>query len=980
MRTKLSLFCDNLIEAVWLAAAVVTPVLFNVRSAKVFEVDKIALVRSLALLMALAWAVRTSERRGASSDEGAEVSLGQRLKAFLRRPLVLPALALAVTHAVATAASLWPHGSLWGSYERRQGLLATLSYVAIFLLTLQNLRRRSQIDRLVGLVIVTSLPVSLYALAQRFGLDPVPWSKDVAQRVASTLGNPIFTAGYLIMVVPLGLSRAVNAVRQAVARADERGAGIASAGFYGAVVLLHLVTIVLTQSRGPLMGLLGGLFFFLLAWSVAEGRRAWMMIAVALAVLGGGLLLILNLPQTPLAAVKSWPYVGRLTSLRGDPSLRSRAIMWESGLVMATEEPLRAVIGHGPESARVAFYPYITPELADILGTTLTTGRFHNETMDALVGTGLMGLLAYLVLFGSVFLWILRTLGLIENDGGTRRFAAALAAGALLGLPGSWLLTGGPRLVALTVPAGLLLAMAAYLVVVGLRDRAEVPVTTSRSMLLIALLAALVAHFVEIQTGIAVTATRTQFWLYAALVGALALGVEEGPEADPETSRRDRGRRRRGARGRERDRAPLLERPRAAAALVYGLGVGLLLITLGFAFFTRAFDLRPADWAVVGMLILAWLLGGAATTLETARLPASDDGDEPAGWGSVVAIYGVVSLGVLAIYLPFHVAATNVAGPATGVVTLLYVFLLVAILALALALGRLRRDVSPSPQTRRRDVSPSVVWRQDRWWLYPILTLLVALLVWRVNLTIVRADILFAEAQTYQGAGRLDRSIELYRRAIDLAPRQDHYYPLLGQAYLRKASSAEQAVWFERTEEVFERARELSPRRPDHYANLGLLYYHWGRRMENPARAGEKLERALSYYERATDMSPYTQGQLLEEHRVRAHLRLTDVYLAQGAFERAIEEARAAAQLAPDEQGQQIEDQIARLRADRVGYWADLEPDCRVDAGDVQVVADRWRCQEGAACYSEALDGDGDGTITVVDVMRLVTEWGWTCP
>ena len=41
MQTKLSVFCDKLIEAGWLASAAVIPVFFNVYSSRVFEPDKL---------------------------------------------------------------------------------------------------------------------------------------------------------------------------------------------------------------------------------------------------------------------------------------------------------------------------------------------------------------------------------------------------------------------------------------------------------------------------------------------------------------------------------------------------------------------------------------------------------------------------------------------------------------------------------------------------------------------------------------------------------------------------------------------------------------------------------------------------------------------------------------------------------------------------------------------------------------------------
>ena len=61
MRTKLSVFCDRLLEAGWLLALVVAPLFFNVYSSRVFEPDKLAWVLLLGLLAAWAFAVRAVE-------------------------------------------------------------------------------------------------------------------------------------------------------------------------------------------------------------------------------------------------------------------------------------------------------------------------------------------------------------------------------------------------------------------------------------------------------------------------------------------------------------------------------------------------------------------------------------------------------------------------------------------------------------------------------------------------------------------------------------------------------------------------------------------------------------------------------------------------------------------------------------------------------------------------------------------------------
>jgi PKD repeat protein len=57
----------------------------------------------------------------------------------------------------------------------------------------------------------------------------------------------------------------------------------------------------------------------------------------------------------------------------------------------------------------------------------------------------------------------------------------------------------------------------------------------------------------------------------------------------------------------------------------------------------------------------------------------------------------------------------------------------------------------------------------------------------------------------------------------------------------------------------------------------------------------------------------------------------------------------------------------------------DLDCNCSVDILDMQAVADSWRCHLGEACYNPLHDLDGDGGITVIDVMQVAAEWGWNC-
>ena len=48
-------------EAAWLAAVIIIPIFFNIYSSRIFEPDKITILRSLALLTLGAWVVKLIE-------------------------------------------------------------------------------------------------------------------------------------------------------------------------------------------------------------------------------------------------------------------------------------------------------------------------------------------------------------------------------------------------------------------------------------------------------------------------------------------------------------------------------------------------------------------------------------------------------------------------------------------------------------------------------------------------------------------------------------------------------------------------------------------------------------------------------------------------------------------------------------------------------------------------------------------------------
>ena len=158
-----------------------------------------------------------------------------------------------------------------------------------------------------------------------------------------------------------------------------------------------------------------------------------------------------------------------------------------------------------------------------------------------------------------------------------------------------------------------------------------------------------------------------------------------------------------------------------------------------------------------------------------------------------------------------------------------YVVILLLIAGLGVAIWRTR------PGTGK--------WLGDGGWLGPVVGVVLALLglvfIFTVNVSLVRADIIYKQGQAYDAAQRYDESIRLYELAIGEEPREDYYYLFLGRAQLEKArqSTGTSANNFYANPKNLCCVQELNPMNTDHSANLGRLYLAWAQMVSGDGRA-----------------------------------------------------------------------------------------------------------------------------------------------
>ncbi len=897
-------YAARFMEVGWLTALLVVPVFFNVWSDRVFEPDKLSLLRSMALLMAAAGIVWLVERGRPATGA---------LRRWLSTPLVTPVLFLSAVYVVASFLSVDPRASWLGGHNRLQGTYTWLAYLMLFAAIVTLLRDRFQLDRLLFGLVLPSLPVGLYALLQKLSspdrrLDPMPWLGDTSKRVASTMGNSIFVSAYLILTVPITLVLLARAMRDL--DRDESNTAVLRVSAYLVMLAMQIMTIVLSQSRGPLLGLMGGVFFMLLLLAAWRGRRA-MLAVLGLGAAVAAFMVLFNLPASPLAPLRQVPYLGRLGQVFQVESGtgRVRVLIWRGAAELVTSDPLRVVTGYGPESMQVAYNRFYQPELANLESRNASPDRSHNETFDVLVNLGLIGLAAYLLLFTSLFYHGLRWLGFIDGPGQGSLFLGLWFGGGALAVIAFWLWSRDLAYFGVSLPLGMVAGLFLYVVQRPLRG--WTPPRNPGALLLAGLLATVIAHFIEINLGIAIAATRTVFFVVAAaivVVGALAAerpalladGDEPAPREQTTGSRKRRG----GRRPAEPRNAP--------AGTVGWLSDALLMLTLlatmVYTFVVSLSLERVQGLAMVWLFAFTWGLGSLALTAEAIVRARRDPAAPPA----TVWRYAAVTLGGLALYLFAHgamlaaalspAAAANVFAGAEASSRLLFLF---AFVLLALMLGWAYVLV-------RGDPAPETAFRSRAWWLYPVAAVLALALALVSNLNVVRADIYYKQAfvnfhsQALQLQDRGDSetadqyfqlALRHYDKALALNPGEDYYLLFRGKALLERAdnlaqdlepalnqlagnepSFSEYAVAdesvraevadrdqaYERALTALEAARAAAPRNTDHVANLARAYKFWGDRTRDPQRRQERFELSREWYQKAIAQSPSNAG-LMEE-------------------------------------------------------------------------------------------------------------------
>jgi len=270
--------------------------------------------------------------------------------------------------------------SFWSDFERMEGVVS-LIFLAGYLFLLQIfLRDKKDWLYYIRLILIGSVLVSLYGLAQKFSILPV-FEAGIG-RVTSTIGNAAFLAGYLLLAFGLGVYYFFKEENK-----NYKYFALAASG-------INLLVLLFTSTRGAIFGLaVGALVFMLINSLAASGTLKKYSLAILLAaVMAGGMFFAFkeNLAQVNIE------FVRRLATISvDDPAVKNRLVVWRLALADFKFHPW---LGVGMENFEVIYNKYYRPDISENW-----FDRTHNVYLDQLMAGGAVGLAAYLAILGYLF-------------------------------------------------------------------------------------------------------------------------------------------------------------------------------------------------------------------------------------------------------------------------------------------------------------------------------------------------------------------------------------------------------------------------------------------------------------------------------------------------------------------------------------------------------------------------------------------------
>lgn len=400
MLIKTTNLAQKIIEVSFYLLFFTVPFLFTSATSEVFEFNKMLATYTLALVIVFFWIVKS-------------IFLGKII--FKHTVLDFPILLFLLSLIISTYFSIDMHTSIWGYYSRLNGgLLSIFVYSLLYFAYVSNMNSSASFLSIRYLLISASI-LSLWAISEKLGYSPSClllhgelnvdcWAQKVQERPFATIGQPNWLSSWLVAIAPLSWLFLFNKK-------------VTVQKLFFALALL--LAVYFTKSDAGYLGLFGALGIFLFFYLPQGGKFKHILLYTM--IIFSILFTCFYLWNNYFKNCFSFDFTKN--SQEGTSSCQIRSIVWKGALKIWQAYP---ITGSGVETFALSYYNFRPQEHNLTSEWNNLYNKAHNEYLNYLATTGLLGFFSYLLLLAFIIYSFVKNIG---NNPKEKRLNVALLAG-----------------------------------------------------------------------------------------------------------------------------------------------------------------------------------------------------------------------------------------------------------------------------------------------------------------------------------------------------------------------------------------------------------------------------------------------------------------------------------------------------------------------------------------------------------------------
>jgi len=311
-----------------------------------------------------------------------KISFVKKINLLVDKKLVIAIFIFFSALILSTIFSIDPNTSIYGTYWRQQGLITNLYYFLFFPLLIINIKDRKQVEKIISVLLLSSFFVSLIGVLGWFKIDPLSLMNKNISRAVSTIGQPVFLGNFLVLTIFLAIYKI------------KISSNFWFKFLYFICLLFQFFCLIFTYSRGAWLAFFIGILCLLFFHIYFNKKKLFFPIFVSLVVC---LIIFVSYGIYTFGSVKALKELSIKNRIESYFSYKTdsaslRIKYWTAALDLIKSNPL---LGYGLENQRTIFLKYYDRDWMVYEDINSYVDRAHNEYLDFILTSGLVGLFAF---------------------------------------------------------------------------------------------------------------------------------------------------------------------------------------------------------------------------------------------------------------------------------------------------------------------------------------------------------------------------------------------------------------------------------------------------------------------------------------------------------------------------------------------------------------------------------------------------------